>query len=89
MSRHVSFGTVDEIPYERTYDGGYAYNAVKVAKQNQDKNKRRTFELILKPDNFSIDLVVENPSGLYNSGHTCDPSSEDGKIGRLSRSKTM
>ena len=64
MKKQVSFGDDEQIPYDPPVYGGYAHAAVKVAKRNQGKNKRRTFELILRPDNFSIDLVVDSPSGL-------------------------
>ena len=64
MKKQVSFGENEQIPYDPPVHGGYAHAAVKVAKRNHGRNKRRTFELILRPDNFSVDLVIENPSGL-------------------------
>ena len=63
MKKQVSFGTNEEIDYEPTYEGGYAYTAVRANKLHQGKNRRRTLELILRPDNLSISLVLENPSG--------------------------
>ena len=78
MKKQVSFGDEEQIPYDPPIYGGYAHAAVKVAKRNQGKNKRRTFELILRPDNFSIDLVVENPSGLFS--HSFESSEEEAAV---------
>ena len=69
MKKQVRFGTNEEIDYEPTYDGGYAHTAVKANKLHQGENRRRTLEYFLRPDNFSIGLVVENPSGKCASSY--------------------
>ena len=57
LKKGVRFGKNEEIPYESTFEGGYAYTAVKATKLNENKNRRRTLELILKPDKFSINFI--------------------------------
>ena len=72
--KQVSFGSTKEIGYEPTYEGGFAYNAVMATRRIQARNQcRKKSGVILDPDNFSIDLVIENPSQAYNSfyGSSC------------------
>lgn len=88
MKKQVSFGDEEQISYDPPVYGGYAHAAVKVAKRNQGKNKRRTFELILRPDNFHIDLVVENPSGYCTSIYESNPNDDSISIENLAREYT-
>ena len=67
LKKGVRFGKDEEIPYEPTFEGGYAYTAVKATKLNENKNRRRTLELILKPDTFSVNFIPENPAELSTS----------------------
>ena len=88
-SLHVSFGEISEIPIERIYTGGYAYNAVKINKRMEGKNQSTKTELMLTPDNFSIPLDVENPARLWTSFYAREPSDEGETKPSRVRSKTM
>ena len=88
MKKQVSFGDEQQISYDAPVYGGYAHAAVKVAKRYQGKNKRRTFELILRPDNFHIDLVVENPAGYCTSIYDFNPNDEVMNIENLNSENT-
>ena len=72
LKKGVRFGKNEEIPYEPTFEGGYAYTAVKATKHNENKNRRQTLELILKPDKFSVTFIPEHPAGVSSSLYTND-----------------
>ena len=84
LKKGVRFGKNEEIPYEPTFEGGYAYTAVKATKLNENKNRRRTLELILKPDKFSVNFIPENPAGVSTSIYTNDINIDDDLKNRLS-----
>ena len=84
LKKGVRFGKDEEIPYEPTFEGGYAYTAVKATKLNENKNRRRTFELILKPDKFSVHFIPDNPAGVSTSLYTNDINMDADLKNRLS-----
>ena len=83
LKKQVSFGSTKEINYEPTYEGGFAYNAVMTTRMSQKNDQRRKSPgVILGPDHFSINLVVENQSktntSFYGSG--CTNSSDSPSV---------
>ena len=84
LKKGVRFGKNEEIPYEPMFEGGYAYTAVKATKLNENKNRRRTLELILKQDKFSVSFIPENPAGVSSSLYTNDINMDNDLKNRLS-----